>query len=55
MVAADEVLPHIRNVRGVIPLGEDMVFVHDLEALLSLDDEARLTDALSEVGANVPA
>jgi purine-binding chemotaxis protein CheW len=55
MVAADEVLPHIRNVRGVIPLAEDMVFVHDLEALLSLDDEAQLADALSQVGANAPA
>lgn len=42
----DGVLPGIGHVAGVAALADGLLFIHDLETFLSLDDERWLTDAL---------
>jgi purine-binding chemotaxis protein CheW len=42
----DGVLPGIGHVAGIAALADGLLFIHDLETFLSLDDEQRLTDAL---------
>lgn len=46
---SDAVLPGIDHVAGIVALADGLLFIHDLEAFLSLDEERRLTDALKEV------
>jgi len=44
---ADETVPGLEYLRGVVPLpAEGVVFVHDLDAFLSLAEEAKLAAAL---------
>ncbi|MCI0407903.1 MAG: chemotaxis protein CheW [Acidobacteria bacterium] len=45
------ILPGIGHVAGIVPLTDGLLFIHDLEACLSLDEEQRLTTALQGVGA----
>src|SRR5574337_717726 len=42
----DGVLPGIGHVTGIAALADGLLFIHNLETCLSLDDERRLTDAL---------
>lgn len=42
----DGVLPGIGHVTGIAALADGLLFIHNLETFLSLDDERRLTDAL---------
>lgn len=41
-----ELVPGLEFVRGVARLREGIVFVHDLDTLLSLDEEAKIDEAL---------
>lgn len=45
------VLPGLRNLAGIVALTEGLLYIHDLEAFLSLEEEARLDAALREAGA----
>lgn len=45
----DTVLPGIRHVAGIVTLPDGLLFIHDLDAFLSLDEERQLTQALEEV------
>lgn len=49
-VDAGAIVPGLEHVRGVARLADDMVFVHDIDAFLSLDEEDRLAAALHEEG-----
>ena len=49
VVAGSSVLPHLRHVSGVIPLEDDLLLLHDVDAFLSLDEERELDSALHEV------
>ncbi len=33
---------------GIVALADGLLFIHDLEALLSMDEEQRLTEALED-------
>jgi len=43
------VLPGIGHVAGIVPLADGLLFLHDLDAFLSLDEEQLLTTAFEEV------
>lgn len=45
----DGVLPGIGHVAGIAALADGLLFIHDLETFLSLDEERRLTDAMEEL------
>jgi len=45
----DALLPGIGHVAGIVTLADGLLFIHDVEACLSLDEEQRLTTALEEV------
>ncbi len=54
VVPTETLLPSIEHVtrqhlKGVIPLADDLLFLHDLEAFLSLEEEHELDGALREV------
>lgn len=40
------VLPGIGQVEGIVALADGLLFIHDLERFLSLDEERRLAEAL---------
>jgi len=44
----DAILPGIGHVAGIVALADGLLFIHDLDAFLSLDEEQRLTEALEE-------
>jgi purine-binding chemotaxis protein CheW len=46
---ADAVLPGIGHVAGIAALPDGLLFIHDLETFLSLDEERQLSEALAEV------
>ena len=46
VIRPEAVLPAIGHVAGIVPLPEGLVFIHDLETFLSLDEERQLTEAL---------
>jgi purine-binding chemotaxis protein CheW len=54
-VAADSVtlpntiLPGIGHVEGIVALPDSVLFIHDLETFLSLDEEQQLSEALAEM------
>lgn len=45
----DAVLPGIAHVAGIVTLADGLLFIHDLDAFLSLDEERHLTAALEEM------
>lgn len=45
----DAVLPGIGHVAGIVTLADGLLFIHDLDTFLSLDEEQRLTEALEEM------
>ena len=47
----DALLPGIGHVAGIVTLADGLLFIHDLEVCLSLEEERRLTDALEEAEA----
>lgn len=48
ITATEAVLPGIGYVAGVAALSDGVLFIHDIEAFLSLDEERRLCRALGE-------
>ncbi len=44
------VLPGLRHLKGIVALADGLLLIQDLDAFLSLDEEARLTAALEETG-----
>jgi len=47
VIAAEQILPSMTYVAGVVKLEDGMVLIHDLDQLLSLDEEEALDQALS--------
>ena len=45
-IPADTVLPGIGHVAGIVALADGLLFIQDLEAFLSLEEEQRLGEAL---------
>jgi purine-binding chemotaxis protein CheW len=45
VVAAGSLTPGLAHIRGVMPIADDLVLIHDLEAFLSADE----SDALDAV------
>jgi len=45
------VLPGLRHLAGIVALTDGLLYIHDLEAFLNLEEEARLDAALREAGA----
>jgi purine-binding chemotaxis protein CheW len=45
-VSAQEVLPDLQYVQGVVKLEDGLIFIHDLDTFLSLEEEADLDRAL---------
>jgi len=48
IVSPRDILPETEYVAGVVKLPDGMIFIHDLDAFLSLEEEKRLDDALRE-------
>ncbi|MEE8389724.1 MAG: chemotaxis protein CheW [Anaerolineae bacterium] len=46
VIAAEDILPEVEYVEGVIKLQDGMVLIHDLDAFLSLDEEKTLDEAM---------
>ena len=46
LIATGEVLPNIEYVEGVIKLADGLIFIHDLDKFLSLEEEKFLAHAL---------
>jgi purine-binding chemotaxis protein CheW len=47
VTAAEQILPRVTYVAGVVKLEDGMVLIHDLDQLLSLAEEEALDQALS--------
>lgn len=48
IVPPETIFPGIGRVAGVAPLADGLLFIHDLDSFLSLDEEQGLTAALEE-------
>lgn len=48
VTSPDTVLPGIGHVAGIVTLADGLLFIHDLDTLLSLDEEQRLADAVEQ-------
>lgn len=46
MSAAPDILPSLEYLDGVVKLGDGMLFIHDLERFLSLEEETAMEEAL---------
>lgn len=46
VVASAKILPGLEHVEGVLKLPDGMIFVHDLDRFLSLDEEQALAEAM---------
>lgn len=49
MVAPETILPQLEHVNGVVKLDDALVFIHDLDAFLSLEEEQALDVAIEAV------
>ena len=49
-LAPSTLLPGVGYVTGIVALADGLLFIHDLEALLSMDEERRLTEAMDDHG-----
>jgi len=45
-VAADRILPHLEYVEGVVKLDDGLIFIHNLDMFLSLEEEKALEQAM---------
>jgi purine-binding chemotaxis protein CheW len=45
----EAVLPGIEHLSGIVALADGLLFIHDLEACLSLEEEGQLSQALEEM------
>lgn len=49
MTAAEQILPGLAYVVGVVKLAEGMVLIHDLDSFLSLEEEQTLDEVLPDI------
>jgi len=49
LVAPETILPQLEHVKGVVKLNAGMIFIQDLDAFLSLEEEQALEAAIEEV------
>jgi purine-binding chemotaxis protein CheW len=49
VIKQGDILPGIPHIEGVVKLDGDIVYIHDLERFLSLDEEARLNMAMDKL------
>ena len=49
ITAAEAIAPHIEYIDGVAKLDDDLLFIHDLDSFLSLDEEENLDLALNSM------
>lgn len=49
VTAPDAVLPGIGHVAGIVALPDGLLFIHDLDTFLSVDEGRQLTEALEEM------
>lgn len=50
VTAADRIVPGLEYLAGVLKLKDGLIFIHDLERFLSLDEEKSLNRALKGLG-----
>ena len=50
VTAADRIVPGLEYLAGVLKLKDGLIFIHDLESFLSLDEEKSLNRALKGLG-----
>lgn len=48
MIAAEQILPRIDFVEGVVKLEDGLILIHDLDKFLSLEEERALDDAMKK-------
>ena len=48
ILAPSTLLPGVGYVTGIVALADGLLFIHELEALLSMDEERRLTEAMDD-------
>lgn len=46
LIAAEDVLPNIEYVEGVVKLADGLILIHDMDKFLSLEEESSLDHAL---------
>ena len=51
-IAAENILPNIAYVAGVVKLSDGLILIHDLDKFLSLEEENSLSQALENRGLN---
>ena len=47
VIMADKILPHIEYVKGAIKLENNIIFIHDIDTFLSLEEEKRCLTRLA--------
>jgi purine-binding chemotaxis protein CheW len=52
VVTADEIVPSLKYVEGIVQMDDGLIIIHDLDQFLSLDEEQTLDNALAKKGAN---
>ena len=50
LIAAEKIVPGLEYLQGVMRLRDGLIFIHDLDQLLSLDEEKSLEKAMKEMG-----
>ena len=46
LIGAEEILPKIEYIKGVVRLSDGVVLIHDLESFLSLEEERAMEDSM---------
>lgn len=54
LIAAEDVIPNIEYVEGVIKLEDGLILIHDLDKFLSLEEEDSLAHALESSAPGAP-
>ena len=49
MIPAEKITPGMEHIAGVIKLNGDMIFIHDIDRFLSLDEETLLQNAIDRL------
>ncbi len=55
IVPAENILPSLEFVRGVVKLDDGLILIHNLDEFLSLEEERKLDDAIKPIGIAVGA
>jgi purine-binding chemotaxis protein CheW len=54
MIEAENILPGVAYIEGVIKMKDGLIFIHDLDKFLSLEEEGFLADALENRALETP-